>query len=320
MPLSPEERKQIYEEEKARIEAQQKAEAEKARSGGDTVQGLGSNVAALLCYIGGWISGIILLVLEEKNQFVRFHAAQSIVVFGSLNLLAILLGWIPRLGGMFSGLIAAVAFVFWIVLMVKAYQGERYRVPLAADIAENMVWKSGAGAASAGSLSRQAEHFPESRAGRITGSAIAIVMSVALLIFFNFFHQYVAYYNGSTVDGVTEWTRYPLFTSDIQLWLPVLTLTLMMTIAIHILLIIYDRYVLRESAGIFLDGLGLATVVTLLAVFPFDFSVIPDATAADITRTAVGVVLILIAFGLAVSIVSKLVKLLVRLATGKAHY
>ena len=259
-------------------------------------------------------------MLEEKNQFVRFHAAQSIVVFGSLNLLAILLGWIPRVGGMFSALIAAVAFVFWIVLMVKAYQGERYRVPPAADIAENIAWKGAGASAPAGGVAGQVERFPGSRASRITGSALAIAVSVALLIFFNFFHEYVAYYKGRTIDGVTEWTRYPLFTSDIQVWLPVMTLTLMMTIAIHVILIIYDRYVLRESAGIFLDGLSLATVVTLLAVFPFDFSVIPDATAADITRTAVGVVLILIAFGLAVSIISKLVKLLVRLSTEKAHY
>jgi len=96
--------------------------------------------------------------------------------------------------------------------------------------------------------------------------------------------------------------------------------TLVMAIVIHTILIIYDRYVLREASGIFLDGLGMATVVTLLAVFPFDFTVIPDAAAADITRTAVGVVLILTAFGLAVSVFSKLVKLLVRIATGKAHY
>ena len=50
-----------------------------------TLKNLTPNVAALLCYVGGWISGIVLLVLEQKNRFVRFHALQSIILFGSLT-------------------------------------------------------------------------------------------------------------------------------------------------------------------------------------------------------------------------------------------
>ena len=48
--------------------------------------GLDENVAGLLCYVLGWISGIIFLLIEPKNNFVRFHAIQSIVVFAIINI------------------------------------------------------------------------------------------------------------------------------------------------------------------------------------------------------------------------------------------
>ena len=81
MQLSPEERHKIYEEEKARIDAEQK---QWMTTGGSTT-GLEPNIAGLLCYLGGWITGIVFLVIEQKNKFVRFHALQSIVTFGALT-------------------------------------------------------------------------------------------------------------------------------------------------------------------------------------------------------------------------------------------
>ena len=50
-----------------------------------TSTGLTENVAGLLCYILGWITGIIFLILEPDNKFVRFHAIQSIIVFGIIS-------------------------------------------------------------------------------------------------------------------------------------------------------------------------------------------------------------------------------------------
>ena len=121
MDLSPEERKKIYEEEKARIEA-----AEKQAGEGASTTSLEPNVAGLLCYLGVWITGIIFLVLEKKNNWVRFHAAQSLIVFGFLTLANIFLGWIPIIGTAFSVIIGITGFILWILLMVKAYNGERY--------------------------------------------------------------------------------------------------------------------------------------------------------------------------------------------------
>ncbi len=98
--------------------------------------GLDENIAGLLCYVLGWVSGIVFLILERESKFVKFHAVQSIIIFGVLSVLNSLLGWIPVLGlivGIISGILA---FVLWILLMVKASQGERYKIKWAGDYAE----------------------------------------------------------------------------------------------------------------------------------------------------------------------------------------
>jgi len=108
-------------------------------SSGKTSTGLQPNVEGLLCYVLGWVTGIIFLILEKENQFVRFHAIQSIVVFGAITVVDIILSLIPIIGWIIAWIIGIVAFVLWIVLMVKAYRGQRYKVPWAGDIAERQL-------------------------------------------------------------------------------------------------------------------------------------------------------------------------------------
>ena len=98
--------------------------------------GLDENVAGLLCYVLGWVSGLILILVEKDNGFVRFHAMQSIIVFGTINVVGIVFGWIPVVGIVVGSLVGLLAFALWIVLMVKAYQGEMYKLPVAGDLAE----------------------------------------------------------------------------------------------------------------------------------------------------------------------------------------
>ena len=136
MKLSPEEKRKIYEEEKARIEAEEKVEMEGQAAAGSTSTGLKPTTAALLCYVGIWVAGIIFLLIEPKNRFVRFHAIQSIVTFGVLNVVGFILNWIPVIGGFVSWAISVLGFILWIVLMVKAYQGTKYKLPWAGDFAE----------------------------------------------------------------------------------------------------------------------------------------------------------------------------------------
>ncbi len=101
-----------------------------------TSTGLSENVAGLLCYVLGWISGVVFILIEQENKFVRFHAIQSIMVFGVLTVARIILGWIPVIGGIFSWIISVLGFILWIVLMIKAYQGTKYKLPWAGDFAE----------------------------------------------------------------------------------------------------------------------------------------------------------------------------------------
>jgi len=117
--------------------------------------GLSENVAGLLCYLVGWITGLIFLLID-KRPFVRFHAAQSLVTFGALNILSIIIGMVFGMGMMFGGsfswtgftvgalllrLIDLACLIVWIVGMFKAYQHERFRIPIAADLADQIAGK-----------------------------------------------------------------------------------------------------------------------------------------------------------------------------------
>jgi uncharacterized membrane protein len=110
------------------------------------------NVAGLLSYALGWVTGLIFFLID-KRPFVRFHAAQSMVVFGTLQVLSIILtrvfvasvfmgggvGWTMGTGLM--SLLELLAFVLWIVLMIKAYQHEKFKIPVAGDIAQSIAGK-----------------------------------------------------------------------------------------------------------------------------------------------------------------------------------
>ena len=106
---------------------------------GKTGMGLEPNLAGLLCYVLGWISGLVFFIMEKENQFVRFHAMQSIVVFGALTVVSIILTFIPIVGWILNILLRILALVLWIMLMIKAYQGQTWKLPWAGDFAEKQV-------------------------------------------------------------------------------------------------------------------------------------------------------------------------------------
>ena len=103
-----------------------------------TLKDITPNAAALLCYLAGWITGIIFLVLEQKNRFVRFHSLQSIIVFGILSLASLILGPIPFIGQGFQWALTVTSIVLWIILMIKAYHGEVFKIPWAGNLAEKL--------------------------------------------------------------------------------------------------------------------------------------------------------------------------------------
>jgi len=99
--------------------------------------GLSANVAGLLCYVLFWVTGIIFVVLEKKSTFVKFHAWQSIMTFGVLNVVWLIVSWIPVVGWIIGILI----FVLWIILIIQAGTGKMWKVPLAGDWAEKQANK-----------------------------------------------------------------------------------------------------------------------------------------------------------------------------------
>lgn len=107
-----------------------------AEARGQASTALKPNVAGLLCYLLLWVTGLEFFFVEKKDKFVRFHAIQSIVVFGSLSVAFLLLFWIPVIGWVFSWTIMALAVILWVVLMVRAYQGAKFKLPIAGNLAE----------------------------------------------------------------------------------------------------------------------------------------------------------------------------------------
>ena len=101
-----------------------------------TSTGLQENVAALLAYVFWWISGIVFLLLEPENKFIRFHAIQSIIAFGFISVAGWVLSLMPIFGGWIGTVIWLIGVALWIVMMVKAYQGAKYKLPVAGDLAE----------------------------------------------------------------------------------------------------------------------------------------------------------------------------------------
>jgi uncharacterized membrane protein len=102
-----------------------------------TSTGLDANLAAALSYLLGFVSGAVFLVLEKENRFVRFHALQSVLAFGGVTLLWVLLNAVPILGFVVGVLIIIPASaIIWLLLMFKAYQGEEFKLPVVGPIAE----------------------------------------------------------------------------------------------------------------------------------------------------------------------------------------
>ena len=99
--------------------------------------GLDKNIAAALTYVLGWITGLVFFLAEKEDKDIRFHAMQSIIFFGALTLINL----IPVVGWALSPLIFIIALAGWVVLLLKAYQGEKFKLPVIGEIAEKQANK-----------------------------------------------------------------------------------------------------------------------------------------------------------------------------------
>jgi uncharacterized membrane protein len=415
-----------------------------------TLTGLKVNTAALLCYVGVWVSGIVFLILEQKNRFVRFHSLQSIMTFGALFIAGSIVVRFPVIGGWLSGVISLIGFILWIVLMVKAGQGEWFKLPWVGDFAERLAQdtipqpppsgpsgspgqsnpfpaSSGSSNTSGSTNSAEASRPPQAAAGvplqpektdqaaqpgqplipfaeasqprveplsnvppqasaasqppvppepraadqtppanprvdsqaepifvqspptrhtdrhdhlrhdrswrsddfkaryysygahtgRIVGSSFAIAWSIILIIFLNYFHQYIAYYHPVAAGSNSVWEVYPLVTGAFESWLPIATLALIVSILGHAVMIAYDRYIARQITHMVVDAFGLASIISLVTIFPFDFSPIPNIDVVNGLELGLPAILIFISVCIGISLLVRFITLVVHLAENR---
>ena len=150
------------------------------------------------------------------------------------------------------------------------------------------------------------ELSPRSKSGEIASHISMIFVTVAQLIFFTSFHKYIAWYTTEPDGSVT---RLSMLTDGYFTWLPIPITASILAITAHIIFIIYDNHRFRMTAEIILYISGIAVTVSLVSIFPFDFSVIPNATAVDVVPIWVTVILILMAVFYGISALVLFVKL-----------
>jgi uncharacterized membrane protein len=98
-----------------------------------------ARLLAALAYALGLVSAVAVLLVEKRDPFVRFHAMQSLVTFVGVLVAHLVLSGLPVIG-----LVVRLPFVvavvgLWIVLMVRAFRGERYHLPHIGDFAEHLL-------------------------------------------------------------------------------------------------------------------------------------------------------------------------------------
>jgi uncharacterized membrane protein len=114
-----------------------------------TSTGVDHRLASVLCYAGWWVTGLIFLFAERQHRGVRFHAAQSLLVFGALSAVMLASGGASAVAFFIAGpsfhllqaagnLVWLGAVALWLVLMVRTWRGETWRVPMVADLADRI--------------------------------------------------------------------------------------------------------------------------------------------------------------------------------------
>ena len=122
--------------------------------------GLDENVAALLSYVLTWVTGLIFFLIEKDSRLVRFHAMQAILLGGVALVVGIGL-WVisfilvlivGQVSGVLSTLVSIISFLIslvfyvgvliaWVMCLIKAYQGQYFKLPVLGNFAEKFSTK-----------------------------------------------------------------------------------------------------------------------------------------------------------------------------------
>jgi uncharacterized membrane protein len=96
---------------------------------------------AVIAYLGWFVTAFVILLIEKRNTFIRFHAMQSLITFGVIFVLAIVFSYLPILKDLIQPLIVFGGVLLWLFLMYQAYLGKMYKLPYIGQIAQNYLGK-----------------------------------------------------------------------------------------------------------------------------------------------------------------------------------
>ena len=106
---------------------------------GKSVFGLDQNLVGALAYVLGIVTGVVFLLIEPENRYVRFHAFQSTFTFLVVAVLFLMVMGLPVVGWLLITPFVLAVIALWAYLMFKAVSGERYKLPFVGDWADAQV-------------------------------------------------------------------------------------------------------------------------------------------------------------------------------------
>lgn len=158
------------------------------------------------------------------------------------------------------------------------------------------------------------ESYEDKRGRRAFSYVWNIVWGIILIIFFNFYSDYIAYFQYEQSNGNLVWHKFTLLTADFSKLIPLITACLVIIIAGNIILLIFDRYILARIVELISSIFAVAVLGNFLMLFPIDFNIIPYEEVAHWLPLGLKISLGIIIFILVVSVISNFVKIIVNIA------
>jgi hypothetical protein len=160
-----------------------------------------------------------------------------------------------------------------------------------------------------------AEEIYEGKRGRRAFAYVwNIIWSLVLIIFFNFYSSYIAYFQYEQSNNTLIWHKFSILTEDFQKIIPLITAGLIIIVAGSIILLILDKYVLSRVVELISAIFAIAVLGNILIMFPFDFNIIPYEKVAQLLPLILKIVLGIIILILIVQVISNFVKIVVKIA------
>ena len=161
---------------------------------------------------------------------------------------------------------------------------------------------------------RDEESYENKRGRRAFSYVWNIIWSLVLIIFFNFFSSYIAYYQYEQSNGTLAWHRFSMITGDFSKLVPLITAGLFLVVVGNIILLIFDRYVLAKVIEIVCAIFAIAVIANFLLLFPIDFNIIPYDKVSELLPLILKIASGLIILVLVIQVIASFVKIVVKIA------